>query len=147
MMVHVAAIAMQTPLAGEQGAGPICDRAWLAQRRPAFGARQAMPAARDEHHDDMIADLEIVHAGPEFLHDAGRFVTQHHRRRPRPVSIDDGQIGVAQASRSDLHHHFAVSGIIKLELLDAERLRFVVWRLGAQFVEHCGFDFHGHGPG
>ena len=125
MMIHIAAVAMQPPLAGEQGAGPICDRAWLAQRRTAFRARQAMPAARDEHHDDMIADLEIVHARPELLHDAGRFVTQHHRRRPRPVSIDDGKIGVAQAGRADLHHHFAVAGIVKLELLNRERLRFV----------------------
>jgi hypothetical protein len=95
----------------------------------------------------VIADLEVVHAWPELLHDTCRLVTQHHRCRARPVSVDDREIGVAQAGRSDLHHHLAMPRVIKVELLDAEWLRSVVWRLGAHFVEDRGFDFHGHCSG
>ena len=106
-----------------------------------------MSATRHEHHDDVIADLEIVHARSEFLDDAGGFVAEHHRRRPRTVAVDHGKVGVAQAGRADLHHHLAVAGIVELELFDRKRLRFLVWRLGAHLVENGGFDFHGHGPG
>jgi hypothetical protein len=58
------------------------------------------------------------------------------------VSVDHGEIGVAQTGRSNLHHHFAIPGIVELKLVDAERLRLVVRRLGAHLVEHGSFDLH-----
>jgi hypothetical protein len=99
-------------------------------------------ATRDEYHHHVIADFEVIDAGSELFDSAGSFVAEHHRCGSGPVSVDHGEIGVAQTGRSNLHHHFAMPRIVELKLVDAERLRFVVRRLGAHLVEHGSFDLH-----
>jgi hypothetical protein len=48
----------------------------LAVRTPAAAATRWQ-----ERSDDVIADFELVHAGSEFLHDAGAFVSADHGQR------------------------------------------------------------------
>jgi hypothetical protein len=47
-----------------------------------------MAAEWHEHHDHVIAPGEIVHARPELFNDPRRLVTERHRRRPRPVTVN-----------------------------------------------------------
>ena len=82
----------------------------------------AMPATRHEDHHDMIADFQIVDAGPEFGDDAGRFVPQAPSGRPRPIAVDDRQIGMAQSGRGDLHQNLARPRWIELDPLDRQWL-------------------------
>jgi radical SAM superfamily enzyme YgiQ (UPF0313 family) len=56
-----------------------------------------MSAARYENHDDVVSDAEVVHPWTELLHRARCFVTQHHRRWSRTISVDHGKIGMTQA--------------------------------------------------
>ena len=86
---------VQPTRAGKQRPGPVYRRTRLAQRRPPLRARQAMAAARDEHHHDVVALLEIVDARAELLDDAGGFVAERHRGRARPVAVDHREVGMA----------------------------------------------------
>ena len=87
-----------------------------------------MAAARHEHHDDVVAVLEVVDAGAELLDDAGRLVAERHRHRPRPVAVDHRQVRVAQPRRRDLDQDLARSGRVELDRLDRQRLRLRVGR-------------------
>jgi hypothetical protein len=140
------AIAMEPSLTGKQRTCTIRRGTRLTQRRSTFGARQTMSTARNEHHDYMVAHLEIIHARSKLLHDASGLVTKHHRGRTRSITIDDGEIGMAETRRADLHHHLAVPGIVEVERFDRQRLGFLIRRLGAHFVEDGGSYFHGNIP-
>ena len=122
MMMHLGAVAVKSTLAGEQRASPIGGGTRLAQRGTAFRARQAVPAARNKDHDDMVADLEIVDSRSELFHDARGFVAEHHRSGPRAIAVDDGEIGMAQACGGNPDQHLPVTGIVELHLLDRQRL-------------------------
>ena len=134
MVMDVLAFAMEPSLAGKQRTCTIRRGTRLAQRGSAFSARQTMSAARNEHHDYMVAHLEIIHAWSKLLHDASGLVTKHHGGRTRSITVDDGEIGMAETRRANLHHHLAVPGIVEVELLDRQRLGFLIRRLGAHFV-------------
>src|SRR6476620_10729608 len=142
MMMNVAAVAMYTARARKQCPRVVGNGAGLAQGRTPLRTRQAVPAARDEYHHHVIADLEVFDSSPKLFDSAGSFVAEHHRCGSGPVSVDHGEIGMAQTGRSNLHHHFAMPGIVEFKLVDAERLRFVVRRLSAHLVEHGSFDLH-----
>jgi hypothetical protein len=118
MMMDVLAFAVEPSLARKQRTCAIRRCTRLAQRGPAFSARQAMSAARHKHHDDMVAHLEIIHAWSKLLHDAGGLVTKHHGGRTRSIAVDDGEIGMAETCGADLHHHLTWAGIVEVELLD-----------------------------
>jgi hypothetical protein len=45
-----------------------------------------------------------------YFDDTGCLVTQSHRHRPRPVSVDDGEIGMAKAGSRDLDEHLVSAG-------------------------------------
>src|SRR6476620_2417524 len=112
--------------AGQQGARAVGGRAGLAQCWTALGTRFAMPAGRDEDKYHMIAGLEVsagpTLSGPDLFDDAGRLMAQRHGHRSRPVTVDDRQIGVAQARRLDPYQHRAGTGSIQLQSLDRQRL-------------------------
>src|SRR5471032_2007305 len=101
-----------------------------------------MPTAGYKHHYYMIADLEVVDARSELLHDAGGFVAEHHRCRTRMVAVDHREVRMAEGRRADLHKHFAMAGIVEFDLLDRQRLRLCIWRLDAHRVEDGSFDLH-----
>jgi hypothetical protein len=90
VMVDLNAVAVDALCSREQRSSGVGGSAGLAQGRTPLRARNAMPATRHEHQDDMIADHEVVHAGAKFFDNARRFVTQHHRHGPGPVAVDDG---------------------------------------------------------
>ena len=142
MVMDVLAIAMEPSLAGKQRTCTIRRGSRLTQRGSTFSARQTVSAARNEHHDYVVAHLEIIHARSKLLHDASGLVTKHHRSRTRSITVDDGEIGMAETRRADFHHRLAVSGIVEVELFDRQRLGFLIRRLGAHFVEDGGSYFH-----
>jgi hypothetical protein len=49
---------------------------------------------------------------------------------------------VAQARRADPYQRFAMARIVKIDLLDSQRLRLGIRRGGAHLVEHGSFDLH-----
>jgi hypothetical protein len=101
-----------------------------------------MAAARDEHHDDVIARREILDSRPEPLDDTGGFVPEHHRGRTRPVAVDDREIGMAQPGGGDAHEHLAWSRLGELDLADIERARLRVGALAPRRLEHRRADAH-----
>src|SRR5262245_10029490 len=141
-MVHMRAVAMQPALAGQQRACAVRSRARLAQRRTTLGAGKAMAATRHEHHHHVVADREIVDAGPEFFDHARRLMTEHHRRRSWAVAVDHRQIGVAQAGGADLHQHLAVARRIELDLLDRQWPGDRIWPLDTHPVQYRSLDLH-----
>jgi hypothetical protein len=76
MVVQVRAGAMQAACARQQRARAVARGAGLAQGGAADLAGLAMPAARHEGRDDVIADAQVRDAGPEFLDDAGALMTR-----------------------------------------------------------------------
>src|ERR1700747_3149696 len=116
MVMDVLAIAMEPSLARKQRTCTIRGGTWLTQRGSTFSARQTVSAARNEHHDYMVAHLEIIHARSKLLHDASGLVTKDHRGRTRSITVDDGEIGMAKTRRADFHHRLAVSRSVEVEL-------------------------------
>ena len=92
MMVQGFPAAREATRTGEQRTGTVCRGAGLAQGRAAFGTGRAVAAARHEHHDNMIADLKVGHARPQFLDNTGGFVAEGHWHRTWPVAVDHGQV-------------------------------------------------------
>src|SRR5690348_13323450 len=82
------AVATQTRTSTEELSRAVGDHTRFAQGGAAFGAGRAMTATRHEHHDDMIALLEIVDTGAERFDHAGRFMADHDRQRPGPRAVE-----------------------------------------------------------
>ncbi len=57
----------------------------------------------DEREHHVVAGLQRRHALAHLLDDAGALVAEHDRRRQRDGAVLDGQVGVADARRDDLH--------------------------------------------
>ena len=51
----------------------------------------------------MVAGTDIPHAGPDGLHDAGAFVTEHEGSFGRPLAGGDVQVRVAHPARAQPH--------------------------------------------
>jgi hypothetical protein len=139
-------IASEAPSAGEQCSGAVGGGAGLAQRRAALGTRAAVPATWYEHQHDMIAAFEIGDTIAELFYYPSRFMSQRHRHRPRPVAVDDRQIGVTQAGRPDSDQYFARTGCCQFQFFNGQRLRCDVRRLGADGVQDGGSDLHSCAP-
>ena len=142
MVIDRLAVLRQPSCARQQRAGAIRRGAGFAQRRPAFGTRRAVAAARHEHHDDVVAALQVGDAVAERLDDSRRFVAERHRHRARPIAVDHRKIGVAQARGGDLHEHLAGTGRRELQRLDRERASLRERRLRAHRVQHGCVDLH-----
>ena len=147
VMVHVGTRAMQATRAADQRAGRVGGGARLAERGPARFARAAVPAARHERRDDVVADLQVGDARAELLDDARALVAEHHRQRPRPVAVDHREVGMAEADRAHLQQHLARARRVELDVGDLERLRFGVGRRCAHAGEDGGACFHGFNAG
>ena len=146
MVVHRLAGEGEPARAGEQRSRAVGARARLAQSRPAGRARQAMAAARHEHHHDVIADGEIDDPFADRRDDARGLMAEHHRRRPRPRAVDHRKVGMAETGRRDSHQHFAAAGAVEIDLDDVERPRNRVRRLRPRRPQHRRFDPHRPAP-
>jgi hypothetical protein len=80
-----------------------------------------MSAARDEGGHDMVAHREVRHAGADLFDHPRALMAEHHRQRPRPVAVDDGQIGMAKTGGAHAQQHLAGSGRCKVDLDDLQR--------------------------
>jgi hypothetical protein len=70
----------------------------------------------------MVADLDVVHAGAQLDDLARALVAQHDRHRPRPIAVDQRQVGVAKPATAHLDQHLALARRIEIELGDLDRL-------------------------
>ena len=78
-----------------------------------------MAATRHEHGYDAVARLQIIDEGPDLLDNPSRLVAERHRQRPRPIAVDDGKVGMAEAGGDDAHQDFAGTGAVELDLLNS----------------------------
>src|SRR6266567_629311 len=74
-------------------------------------------------------------------------MTKHHWGGTRSITVDDGEIGMAETRRADLYHHLAASGVVEVEIFDRQWPGFLIRHLGAHFVENGGSYFHWQRPG
>ena len=146
MVVQRRSVARQSARAGEKRARSVGRRARLAERRPALGARGTVAATWNEDHDDMVSDLEVGNALPEFVNDAGSLVTERHRHGSRSIAVDDRQIGVAQARGRDLDEHLTIPRRREIDGRDLQRLGRRIWMGGSHVVQHGGSDLHSSTP-
>ncbi|MNV49904.1 hypothetical protein D3C71_1418770 [compost metagenome] len=105
----------------------------LAQGFPAAHAVFAMAAGRIQPWDaDPVALADMADAGAHRHHVADALVTGNERRvgLDRPVAVHRMQVGVAHATRFDLHQDVAGAGPRYLHFLDAQRL--------AEFADDSG---------
>ena len=83
-----------------------------AEVRTIFPARQAtrVRTRPTNHRHDEIADLEFLHARPDFRHDAETFVAQHEmfktRRRVAVIEPANLAVGAADANFEDAEFYF-----------------------------------------
>ena len=70
----------------------------------------------------MVALLDVVHARADLDDLARTLVAQHDRHRPRPVAVDQRQVGVAEPAAAHLDQHLALAGRIEIDLEDMDGL-------------------------
>ena len=67
----------------------------------------------------MVADLQVLHAGADILHDTRTLVAADDRQRHRKIAGPDVMIGVAEPGGLKGHQDLAVLRPIEVYLLDA----------------------------
>ena len=103
----------------------------------------ALAAARQEDCADLLAHRQVRDVVPHLLHHARGLVAQEHRHGSRPVAVDDGQVGVAQARGADPDEDLVRPGLVQLEVDDAQWLAVRVRPLRrAHGIEDCSGDLH-----
>ncbi len=70
----------------------------------------------------MVTGDEFGYTGPGLDNDAGGFVAYHRRHCPRPQSLDRREVRMTKARGGDLHQDFALSGTVKIDSFNFERL-------------------------
>ncbi len=103
-------------------AGHRAADARVAKMIAAGDAVVALPAVFDPGKHHVVARLQVLHAFADFLDDAGAFVPEHDRRRNGQHHLHDREIGVADAARRDLDHHFVFARGLELQRVDLQRL-------------------------
>src|ERR1039458_2496045 len=105
-----------------------------AQRLPARHAiLTAATRVAKPGHRDAVTDRDLAHAGRDLRDDADALVTGDERRRglDRPVAVRGVDVGVAEATRLDLHAHLSRTELRHRDLLDGQRAAEVVDDRGA----------------
>ena len=70
----------------------------------------------------MVTGNKFRYAGSGLDNDAGGFVAYHCRHGPRPQSLDRREVRMTKARGGDLHQDFALSGTVKIDSFNFERL-------------------------
>ncbi len=102
----------------------------------------ALAAGRQEyqHHAVAHGKARLVRIA-QCKHRSGGLVPQRHRHRAWAVSVDDGEIGMADACRIDPQQDFAGFGIGEIERGNRERFVLRIRaRVFAAAVKHGGGD-------
>ena len=103
----------------------------LAAVRVAAEAHIAVAAEDRQAADDVIARLDVGHFLADLLNDAGGLVAEDGGRREHPQTLDEVQVGVADAAGDGADEYLAAAGLIDVDVVDLE------WLAGA--VEDGGF--------
>jgi hypothetical protein len=142
MMMHRLAVEMQAMMTRQELACRArADRA-LADVRPAFQAAPAATTADVESEADVVALLDIVHAGADLDDLARAFVAQDDRHGPRPIAVDERQVGMAEPAAPHLDQHFSLAGRIEIELDDLDGFAPGEGSRRAAGRENTGFHLH-----
>ena len=148
MMVDRLPVAGESPRAAHQRARGVGGAARFAGCE-AFGrARGAVPAARQERHDDALPDRQIGTAGAHLLDHSGGLVSEQHRHRAHPIAVDHRQIGVTQPGGFDADQEFALTRRRQIQLADGQRFRLGVGAGEPDLLEDRSTDlpFHDDQP-
>jgi len=94
----------------------------------------------------MVARLDVVHAGADLDDLAGALVAQHHRRRPRPVAVQQRQVGMAEPAAAHLDQHLALARRIEVELENVDRLGLRERARESARGQDSGFRLHAIPP-
>ena len=112
----------------------------LAQVGLAREAVFALAAFRRVERDHVVARFERTHTRADLDHDAGALVTEDRREQALRVLAREGElVGMADAGRLDLDHHFAGARSVEVDVGDRERL--------ARLEGDGGADVHEGSPG
>jgi hypothetical protein len=85
----------------------------------------------------MIADLQVMHLGPDLGHDTGSLVAAEYRGPgQRDHAVVEVLVAVADARRGQLHHHLAALRGVDLDVLDAPA------GVGPRLPEKSTFGLH-----
>lgn len=114
------ASATQTTTAAEQLAGRVRLHGRLTEVTESTAAVCAPSTAGEEHQHDTIALPNVTDPLAHQLDDAGRLVSQGHRRRTSTGSVDDGEVRMAHAGRVDADEQFACPGLRQVQFLEHE---------------------------
>ena len=90
----------------------------------------------------MVALLHVVHAGTDLDDFARALMTQHDRHRPRPVAVDQRQVGMAETAATHLDQHLALAGRIEIDVDDVDRLALGERPRCTADRENGGFHLH-----
>ena len=90
----------------------------------------------------MIALLDVVHARADLDDLARTLVAQHDRHRPRPIAVDQRQVGVAEPAAAHLHQHLAFAGRIEIDFEDMDGLALGEGSRRAADRQDAGFHLH-----
>ena len=143
MMVERRAAAGEMARTGEQRAGTVCRGRGLAQGGTPAGTRAAMPAARDEDQNRVVALGEAVDVGADLLDHGRRLVAQHHRSRSRPRSVDHGEVRVAEARCRNAHQHLTGTRRRQVHLGNGQGAGRGIGRGATHLLEHGSANAHG----
>jgi hypothetical protein len=136
------AVPLQPHRSAEQGAGVVRRAADLAGQAASGGAPRARAAPREEGHDHAVAEFEAGDTLAEDIDDARSLVPEEHRGRTHTISIDDGEVGVADPGHLDAHQQFSGPRGIQLQPADRQGSGCREWRLRPAVLEYRADDLH-----
>src|SRR5699024_10253555 len=80
---------------------------------------------------------------PDTLHHARGLMAQEHRRGPRPVAVDHGQVRVAEARCAHPDEHLVRARVVALQIDDPQRPPVGIVALRrADGIEYCASYLH-----
>src|SRR5262249_45870075 len=104
-------------------AGALGGADLLAQVGFAREAVFALAAFRRIERDHVVSRLERSHARAGFDHHTGSLMAENRREQALRVLAREGElVGMADARRLDLDHHFAGARAVEIDVRDRERL-------------------------
>ena len=142
MVIDIVTVAVQPPSAGHQSSIDIGGCSRFTQCGPARPTGLAVSTAGHENQYHVITNFEPGAARADFLNHTSGFMAQSHGCGAWPVAVDDGEIGMAQASGFNLDQQLAFARRIEFQGLDFQWPAFGIRRRRAHFMQNSSSNLH-----
>ena len=93
----------------------------LAETRATGCAPTATATVGQPRENDVVADMEITHAGPHLLDYAGAFVAEDHRQRRWILPVDRIKIRMADTARGETYLYLSLTRRVESHLFHDQR--------------------------